>query len=243
MIKLNPKEVLARAAERAAEVKPLPKVRVVSSPNPFDINYVPAAKSVTKPKPPAPPKTQLQQLEVFPEKDILLKELWEQLTVIKKDRAKLSSATALLVDQLYERLKLDSQAEADAFMNGDLPMPDLADHYAAIQAFTDQAIIIWDQIRYAEQYGKLPEVPTLELPQSNPDEDAIRHEIRRLDDLIHKCSKKIEQANGGLKKPKNNERVNTWKEKISLAEARRDQLKHNLKTKQYDARAKRVGEE
>lgn len=234
-MKINVQAVLAREKQRQEEVKPQPKVIMQGSAKP-SVARKPAPKRADSPK--------AKQLTAFPdEKEIILKDLWEDITRIKKERAKLSSGAALLVDQLYERLKLESPEAAAAFMRGDLPMPDLADRYESIQDLTDQAIVVWDKIKYVEQYGKLPEVVTVKLPESSPDEDAIRHEIRRLDDLIHKSMKKIEQTNGGIKKPKNNDRVNTWREKISLAEARRDDLKHKLKRMQYEARAKRAGEE
>lgn len=233
MIKINIKAIIAREAERKVEVKPLPKVIISGSDH---VGIKPTMKKKSVPE-------NGQQSSVVNDKDILLKDLNEQLKVIKISRAKLSTRTSFLVDEVAEKLGKESAGMAKAFLDGELPSQEIAEHYAKIQACTEQAIVIWDQIRYVEQYGKLPELPALELPQSNPDADAIRHEIRRLDDLIHKCNKKIEQATGGLKKPKNSERINTWKEKISMAEAKRDRLKHDVKKKQYVARAERSGEE
>ena len=91
--------------------------------------------------------------------------------------------------------------------------------------------MIYDRIEYVKQNGKLPEpTPGPELlPAQNIDVAAITWEIRRLDDLIHKLSKKLEQANSGIKKPKNSERTNTWRTTMAMAEAKRDDLKFKRK--------------
>jgi hypothetical protein len=113
------------------------------------------------------------------QKEDLLKELWASITAIKKDRAKLSTRTWFLVQELHDRLKKEGEAIAQAFMAGDLKMPDLAEHYAKIQAFTDQAIIVWDKIKYVEKWGKLPDPPAAELPVELPDDAAkIKYELR-----------------------------------------------------------------
>lgn len=234
MIRINVHEALAREAQRKAEVKPLPNVKVVSSKQ-----AAPTQKPKSQQQSP-----QQNQLTVFADKEHLLGDLNEQMKVIKTRRGKLSTRTWFLVNEVAEKLRKESPGMAIAFLDGELPMPELAQHYSQIQACTEEAIAIWDNIRYVEQYGKLPDEVKPELPQAEgPDIDAIHYNIRRLDDLIYKCNDKIRKATGGLKQPKNSERITTWRQKISLAEAQRDDLKHKLKSLQYDARGKRTGEE
>lgn len=236
-MKINVEAVLDREAKRKAEVKPLPMVKVVPSGN-----YSPPLGKKVLIKREAVVVKEATIPIAFPvtERDITLQDLWAQLTAIKKDRAKLSTRTYNLVDELHEKLKKESHATATAFMDGELAMPELADHYKKIQAFTDQAIVVWDKIRYVEQYGTLPdpEPAAVIAISTNPDADAIKYEIRRYDDLIHKTKKKLVGPD-----PKNKSRKAIWHERLALAEVQRDELKRKLKSIQYEARAERPGEE
>ena len=74
------------------------------------------------------------------------------------------------------------------------------------------------------------------VDQDDPEANAMRHEIRRLDDMIYKTGKKMELARGGIKAPRNSDRINEWKMKIALAEARREDLKQKIKRLQYAQR-------
>ena len=112
-------------------------------------------------------------------------------------------------------------------------MPELAEHAAKIEAFTDQGAKIFDDIRYVELNGKLPStVPALLSLTVTADVKMIHYEIRRLDDRIYKTLKKLKDY-----APKNPSRKAIWNEKVSFDEARRTELKHKLKTLQYEARA------
>src|SRR5690606_19596850 len=170
--------------------------------------------------------------------DDQLKVHWEEISRLKTERGKLSTRTAGLVSEIAQRLMAESPSTARSFMNGELPMPELAEHYARIDALTAQAAAVWDEIRYIEQHGKPPvatEAPVPVLEEDSPDISSLQHNIRRLDDRIHKTRKKLSG-----KVPKNPSRVALWKEKIALDEARRDELKRKLKSLQHGERAERA---
>ncbi len=73
------------------------------------------------------------------------------------------------------------------------------------------------------------------LSGEGDDIKATRHDIRRLDDLIYKTNKKLEDAVGKTVKA---DRKLDWIEKKALAEAQRDELKHKIKRLEYEQRAK-----
>jgi hypothetical protein len=222
-MKLNVKSVLQKEAERKAKPVPLPVVKLkgkVSAPKEILLPEFTEAKA-------APVVNAMGS-----SKDDELQSLWAQMTAIKKDRAKLSTATARLVAEVYAGiLKDEGQTVAREFMKGNIASPQLKDHYHKIQSLTDQAGALWMKIKHVEQYGSL-EAPAGNKPQpvtESQQASALKYEIRRLDDLICKKKKNIAKAAGGLKKPKNSDRVNTWKEVVSMSEARRDDLQYQLK--------------
>jgi hypothetical protein len=225
-MKLNVNAVLTREAEKKAEVKPLPKVKIQSGP----------PKRATVAVKPMHPGKDKSTTPATSDKDILLRDLWCEMSSIKKARGKLSTRTAYLVKELEEKLRKENPAAAEAFLIGELTMSELKDHYAKIQAYIEQGTAVFDKIRHVDQYGTLPAAAPVLLRESDTQVDAVHHEIRRLDDLIYKTNKKLTTG-----KPKNKERIGTWREKLALAEARRDDLKHKLKTMQYEARAERTG--
>lgn len=227
-MKINVNAVLQREIERKGEVKPLPKVKVLS-----DRQQI---STIRKPEAPIRKES---------DRDFLLRDLWTEITKIKKERAKLSSKTAKLVDDTTEKLRREGAGVVKAFLGGDIPVPAIKQHYEKIQAFTEQAKVVWDKIRYVEQYGKLPEERlTVNIDTSeSQDIKALHYEIRRLDDLIHKSNKKLDNAKTGIKKPKNSANLEKWKLKIELATAKRTDLKQKLKSLQYDAREQRTSAE
>lgn len=229
-MRIDVKQVLKRAAEREQEVKPLPQVRIFRS--------QPTAKQPRKPKAVKPPNTQLGlPLEPTTITNPVLAALEKDYAAIQKERAILSTRTAFLVIELEAKLRAQHPGMADEFMKGKLPMPELKDHYAKIQALSDKMLALWDTMRYVEQYGEMPQAkPVLVKAEQSVDVMAVQHQIRRLDDLIYKCNNKLRNSQAGIKAPKNSERVNQWKEKIALAEAERNALKHQLKRLQYEAR-------
>lgn len=163
-------------------------------------------------------------------------DLWHEMIRIKKERDIISSRTAKLVDDTIEALNKENPEAAKAFLAGELPMPEIKEQYDAIQARTDAAMALFDRIRHIEQYGN-EQPQQKERPQVDDDRvDAIKQKIRRLDDLIYKTGKKLEAG-----KAKNPSRIAMWREKLSMDEARRDELKAELKRLQYEAREKRVG--
>jgi len=226
-MRLNVERVLAEAAAEEKRVKPLPVIRV----NGKRQSTVHSPRStVVRPQPVdrGQPTVDLQ-----PQSD----DLNIKISELKRARGKLSTRTAYLVQEFEAKLRAESPAVADEFMKGNLPMPELADHYAEIQALTDKIGALWEQQRHFEQTGEMQlPVASYRLPEADQQLDAMHHEVRRLDDLIYKTTKKLNHHNAGLKKPKNSDRVFEWKEKIALANARRHELKEMIKRKQYERR-------
>jgi hypothetical protein len=239
-MKINVKKVLKREADEKARVKPLPKIRV-KGPSGYQVNK-PQLKIIVVNDDRI---NNLIKQQVELNKDLLLKDLWVEMGQLKRDRGKLSTSIAWKVVEIDTKLTKESPGMADEFMKGNLPMPELEDLATQIQSFTDRMMSVWDKIRHVEQYGVLPGVESvsLEIEQKPVDVSALHHEIRRLDDLIYKCNKKLLNNNTGIKAPKNTGKVAEWKEKIALADAKRIDLKLQLKKLQYEAREQRAGEE
>jgi len=168
---------------------------------------------------------------------LILDELWASMTVAKKERAKLSTQSASLVTELQEHLHKQSPAMAIEFMKGNMPMTELAAHAANIQAYTDKAIALWDEIQHVMKYGTRPEIKMEAKPsETNDSAAAISNEITRLNDLIYKTHRTITQINGGLKGPTKSARLDDYKIKMALACAKRDELRGKIKRIQYGAR-------
>lgn len=216
VMKINVQAVLQREAERKAEVKPLPKVRILS----------PGKESPA----PGKPIPSTRKSEPVNEKEILLKDLWNEFSTIQKNRNKLSTRTATLVDGILKKLQKEGSIVAKAFLNGEIAVPALKEHYAMIQERTEGLKALYDKILHVEKYGTLPqEKPMASLPdEQSPNVKELNYEIRRMDDLIHKTRKKMEAAKAGIKAPKNSDRFEQWNIKIGLAEAKRDDLKKQL---------------
>lgn len=207
-IKININQVLSAAERRKREEPVLPKIKV------------------TRSKDPAPKKET--------EQPALLKDLWDKMVAVKKDRAKLSTQTAALVDQVHaELLSKEGPTVAQEFMLGNVPDNRVARHWAEIQAYTEKAITLYDQIKYVEQHGGLPsedsDAPMVRM--CTPDVSVMQLEVNRLRDLICKTKKKI-----AIGKAYNPMRITEWYEKLALAEARRDDLRLKIKKLQSDAR-------
>lgn len=224
-MKINVTAVLQREAQRAKEVKPLPKVRIIGKDSPT----------------PRKPAAAIRKSEPVNEKEILLKDLWNEFANIQKNRNKLSTRTAELVDDIVKKLNKEGGAVGNAFLNGEIPVPAIKEHYALIQERTDKLKVLYDKIQYVERHGKLPqEKPTVTLPaEETGDAKALHYEIRRLDDLIHKTRKKMDAAKAGIKAPKNSARHEYWVQKIALAEAKRDDLKKQLSRIRHESRENR----
>jgi predicted nucleic acid-binding Zn-ribbon protein len=213
-MKINVHAVLTRNKE----VKPLPKI-VIHKPGVGNHKLV------------------IKKAPASNERDLILCELEAEFAKIKKERAKLSTKTTTIVNAIISKLQKEGNAVVQAFRKGEIPVPALKEHYAAIQELTDQLKVIYDKIEYVKTNGELPKEPEHGITVTNgdsPDIKAIHYEIRRLDDLICKTKDKMTQATAGLKKPKNPERMATWHMKITMAEAERDELKHKLKRMRYE---------
>lgn len=157
-------------------------------------------------------------------------EVWGEMVRVKKERDIISTRTARMVEEITDKLQKESPALANEFLAGNLPMPELAEQYEAIQALTDQAIALYDKTQHQDRYGSLGTALAAKKETSH-DVMAIQHQIRRLDDSIYKTRKKLTTG-----KPKNPSRVAMWNEKIALDEARRNDLKAQLKRLQYESR-------
>ena len=130
-------------------------------------------------------------------------------------------------------------------MKGNLPMPELANHYNEIEAHTDRGAVIHEQREHVRLYGVLPSVEpkSLKIKVDSLNVSGIKYQIRRLDDFIYKKTRNLEKVNKGIKTPKNSARPAQWREELALAEAQREGLKQQLKRKQYEQRAERIGAE
>jgi hypothetical protein len=232
---INVKKVLAAGAAEKAKPKPKPKV-LTSSPSIEERAPAPIWRD------PEAITDQKRAVDLTSDKEFLLKDLWEQMHVVKTERGKLSSRTAYLVDELAAKIRKEEGPAVEAeFWKGNIAMPEIAEHYALIQSWTDKATALYDQIKHVELYGALPpERQPGELVGSGKtiDAKALSADIRALDKLISKTNAKLVS---GLK-PKNKARVLMWKEKIERAKIQREDLKRKLNALQYEARAQRTGE-
>lgn len=238
-MKLNVTAVLNNEAAKKAMETPLPKVKVKSGGHRSEI-----AKRILAETPPEVRKEVRehadQQVLQF-DKSIVLRELNDEMRKLKKERAILSSRTFYLVSEVEAMLRKESEGVAREFLKGNVPMPELANHYEKIQGFTDRIISVFDKIRHVEQYNKLPEIKPLAIKAGNTDTEdiaAAKYEKDRLIDLISKTKKKLT----GGKPVKNPQRKAMWNEKIALAEARVKELSLKIINLQYEARAERAGE-
>ena len=228
-MKLNVHAVLKREAEKAAMVKPLPKIKMKGKASPV------VAMAILQ-----PPVAKLIGDSGNSEKAIQLRELENEMRSLKKDRAKLSTQTATLVMVVHDRLHKESPAKAIQFTDGMLAVPELEDHASQIDALTKQIVSVWDKIRHVKQYGKLPPERAPIVIDNNDSEGvkALQTDIRRLGQNISKTRKKTETG-----KPMNIQRKAMWNEKVALMEASLEDKKRQLKKLQYGARAQRTGEQ
>lgn len=215
---------MKQAEERKLNPRPSPKIVIVKK---ASLYLNPSVIESGKTLPPPRVTTNIEASE----KDAILKDLWEQIKTIKNDRGKLSSRTAYLVEDIFERLKGNPILLEDLRV-GRAALPELKEHYEKIQALTDQATKVWDNIQYVERYGKLPVEPEAQgLKDISEEESVLKYQIRRLDDFIYKKKNNIEK-----KVPKNPSRLAVWKAELQQAEAQRDELKLKLKELQYGTR-------
>jgi hypothetical protein len=226
-MKINVKKVLADQELKKAKTKPLPRVIINQVVQKIETSVPETRTTVPKIKTP------------LSEKDMLLKDLWEQMHVVKVERGKLSSRTAYLVDEVAEKLKaLRGQAEVDALFNGEIAIPELVEHRSKIRKYEEEGKLLYSKINHVKLYGKLPEVismdPATLMAQETTDTKALKYDLRRLDKLISKTQNKAKSG-----KPKNPSRIATWNEKISLAEAEREEIRRKIKRIEYDGRTER----
>jgi len=199
--------------DKKAAPKPKVKVAVASRPR----------AEVTKP----PAEPMQHELEI-------------EYARVLKDRKILSSYTHRLVAHTIENLKAENPALLVEFEAGRLPVEILKEHYARIQAKSDELMALWDKIEHLKRYGTMPvmKAPAESIIRimDSPEASQVRYEIRRLDDYIYKRMKKIEGWKKGLSKPMNTDAMNYTKTEIALAEARRSDCKVKLKRLQYEQR-------
>lgn len=178
-------------------------------------------------------KTKAADSQAF---DFQLSTLNFEYSALLLQRNKLSTSIAPMVETIRVKLLAESPELAAAFMRGDMAMPELRDLRGKIDSVQEQMMEVFDKIEHVKKYGTLP--PPAEhkvLSGEGDDIKAIRHDIRRLDDLIYKTNKKLEDAVGKTVKA---DRKLDWIEKKALAEAQRDELKHKIKRLEYEQRAK-----
>ncbi|HEY3403904.1 MAG TPA: hypothetical protein VGK59_10985 [Ohtaekwangia sp.] len=227
---LNVHAVLKKAAEKKAAVKPLPKVRHVDSDSPEPI-YKKALSAVTDEVKQAVDQ-QVETLNKMPE-------LLAQLKEVKKERAKLSSRTPFLISEVCAKLRKESKALEEQFMDGMLESPEVVDHVAKIDVLSVKAQRLHDEIEHVKKYGVLPREVIKPIIIDNNDSDQVKVlqlDIRRLSQNLSKTKLKLQTG-----KPMNIARKAMWNEKISLMEARIAEKKRQLNRLQDEAKAKSPG--
>lgn len=204
-MKISVATVLKAEAERQAKPKPMPVVKLKAMAPPSPQGEGPGVREVEAP----------------PVRHHLVDELFAQMVALKKERAQLSTRAAHLVEQTEARLRAESPARAQAFMAGELAVPELKQAYEAIQHLSDQVMELYDRIRLAEQTGQQP----AEQPAPDTRElEALRWQLNRLKDNIYKARKNLKS-----KVPKNPARVMIWQEQIAQYEAEREDVKLRIK--------------
>lgn len=179
----------------------------------------------------SPPLAKLP-VNISVELDRLEAEFYKKLV----EQKKLSTSIAPLVEQIRQEFIAAGKPDlAASLMQGNYCDKRLGDLRNKINALQRELTALYDQIEHVKKYGELP--AQLEtgpvLKQTDSTIATLRYEIRRLDDLIYKTQKKLDE-----KPNSKTERQLLWKEKLALAEAQRDELKHQLKVKEYEGRSR-----
>jgi hypothetical protein len=167
-------------------------------------------------------------------KDAILKDLYDQLGQVMRDRHVLSSETAKIVERIREHLSAESKGVAEEFMRGNLPATELKSHYERIQACTNLAIALKDKIKFVESHGVLPVIQEPQGPSK--DEDVLKARLRTVIDALSKTRKKLKEG-----KSYNPSRIIIWEEKVALLEAQQTELQGQIKKLQIDVRNSREG--
>jgi len=215
--------VLKESEERKAAGPPLPRVKSSSNRPAFPVTQVQIAEPIRE----AGPGSAIRLTNT--PKDVILKDLYDQLAQVKRDRSVLASENAPMITRIHEHLKTESRGAAEEFIKGNLPMPELAEHYHRLLALTDRAIRLWDQVRHVEKYGQLPGVQ--EAVKESTDEGALKHRLRTLNDAISKTHTKLKVG-----KANNPSRIMLWEEKVAMLEVERSEVQKELKQLQLNVR-------
>lgn len=214
-IKIN--QVIQEAEARKAAAPPMPQVKSRQSVPTDESN-----KSIAIPS---------RDATIVTGKDALLKDLYDELAQVKRDRSTLSSGTPAMVARIREHLASESKVIAEEFMKGNVPAAELQEHYSRIQACTDRAIRLADQIKHVEKYGELPIEREVSLSSDIDNIGALKIQLIKLKDLISKTKKKL--AGGTAKNPA---RIVMWQEKLDHATAQRNEVWEKIKRIQGDVR-------
>jgi predicted nucleic acid-binding Zn-ribbon protein len=214
------------AAKQARLSKPAPTVKIGGKSvvvNTEEIKPVPTETVVAE--------VVLKQVEhpVASNLEYQITELEKEMAVVMKERKILSTRTAGLVEEITAQLKKESQATAEEFLKGNVPHPLLRDHAERIEAKSEEIRRLYDQVEHLKKYGTA-KANSPAADDNSEEAKALKYEKRRLGDLICKTGKKIGKANGGVKAPKNSNRVNTWRESIAMAEARITEIDYKLRS-------------
>lgn len=203
-MKFSVTRVLQAESDRLSKPKPLPTVKIKQQ----------AAVPFSQVTAEGPKHTSVA--------DTLALDLANELATARKERDKLSTRAVHLVNEIEQRLRSESPVMAEAFLQGELPMPELANAYAAIQTASDTLLAIYDRIEHVRQVGVLPD----ESPGAATSQDlsALRGQLYRLKDNIYKARTKL-----ATKSPKNPLRKAMWAEEIARLEAEREDLKLRIK--------------
>jgi predicted nucleic acid-binding Zn-ribbon protein len=207
-----------QAAKAARLNKPAPVIKIGGRSvlvNTEDVKAVPIETDVSELK----LEAKKEQQPAGPNLEYQIGALENEMAVVMKERKILSTRTATLVEEITADLRNQSEALAEEFLKGNMPHPLLKDHAQRIEAKSEEIRKLYDQIEHLKKFGAPKVTPATTIDQSE-EAKALKYEKRRLGDLICKTGKKITNANGGVKAPKNSDRMNAWRNTIAMAEAR-----------------------
>lgn len=215
-MKINVGKVLQAEKERLSKPKPLPRVVIAKK------KEVRSKEVEVLAAPEDPLIKQFDLSDTQQAKEFLLHQLEMEMILLKKDRAKISSRAATMVEELEASLRKESPAMADDFLEGKLARPELVNAYNAISNLSDQIAALYDKMEHVRQFGELPSQG--QQFQQSENIDALRNRLIRLKDNIYKAKTKLAKHT-----PKNPSRRAMWEEEIARGEAEREDIRLKIK--------------
>lgn len=203
---INIEETIAKAERKRAEGPPLPVVVRRERVKHPETSIQKPASSIQHPASGIQHPTS--------NKDILLKDLWKQMSDLKTERGKLSTSIAR---------RVEAKATQD----------ELRDLYARINNFTPLLQQLWNQIKFVEAHGELPTTRKVETPTASMELLALKERKRSLINTRNKLAKNLRP---NAKAPKNSDRIIYWQEQLALQNAEYEEIQLKIKRLEYEQR-------